>query len=384
MNHASRTVRGLALLFALLGAAAFAGPKQETPAAGVDSDDGVLVMKVEVGSPAEAAGIVRGDIILSVDGVAAASAAEVQRAVAARKPGDTVTVTVLHGDAKRALSVRLGERSGRTYLGVYLEPGSSVEAQPDAASGAAAPSGPDTGPRLNAVPRLLAASGAQIVGVADGSPAAKAGLARGDVITAVDGKDIGSGDDLATLIGARKPGDTVVLEVLGTGGATREVKVILGENPQDAAKAWLGVEYRMAFRIEGSTPWAGRLPLTLGVRVAGVTDGSPAAKAGIEKGDLLTSLDGRAMLTARQVTEAIAARKPGDTVKIGVLRADGSEAVVEATLAGDPKDAAEAWLGVQLGNPSLVPGWRWDRSPGNRDPRGTTPGSRGGFGGTDA
>jgi len=115
-----------------------------------------------------------------------------------------------------------------------------------------------------------------------------------------------------------------------------------------------------------------------------VTDGSPAAKAGIARGDLLTSIDGSAVMTARQVTEAIAKREPGDVVRIGVAHADGSAAVVEATLAGDPKNAAKAWLGVQLGNPSVVPGWRWDRGPGDRRPGGAAPGSGGGFGGTDA
>lgn len=387
MNHASRITRVIVLLSCLVGTVAFATPKQETHPADQGSDAGVLVVKVEVGSPAEAAGIARGDIILSFDGRDVATAADLQAAVAAKKPADTVKVTVLHGDATRTLSARLGERSGRTYLGVYLESGELTAVEP----GATTESTPGTEPDLRTVPRILTVNGVQVISVTAGSPAEKAGLVRGDVITAVDGKGIGGDDDLAALIGVHRPGDTVTFEVLGTDGASREVTATLAMNPQDESRAWLGVEYRMAFRIEGSTPWAGIPRLSVGVRVTGVTDGSPAAKAGIERGDLLTSIDGTAVLTAKQVLAAIARHEPGDTVVVGVTYgADGSGnevlvKLVEVTLAGDPKDSAKAWLGVQLGSTWLAPGWPWGRGFGDRAPGGrggTVPGGAA-PGGTD-
>ncbi|HEX8770281.1 MAG TPA: PDZ domain-containing protein, partial [Acidimicrobiales bacterium] len=52
-------------------------------------------------------------------------------------------------------------------------------------------------------------SGAVIGQTAQGSPAAKAGLRAGDVVTAVDGKDISSADDLVAALKAHKPGDSV-------------------------------------------------------------------------------------------------------------------------------------------------------------------------------
>jgi putative serine protease PepD len=52
-------------------------------------------------------------------------------------------------------------------------------------------------------------SGAVIGQIAQGGPAAKAGLRAGDVVTAVDGKDISSSADLVAALQSHKPGDSV-------------------------------------------------------------------------------------------------------------------------------------------------------------------------------
>jgi putative serine protease PepD len=75
-----------------------------------------------------------------------------------------------------------------------------------------------------------AGGGARIGSVRTGTPAAKAGLRAGDVITKVDGVSIGSSDELQQAIDARKPGDRITLEVR-RGGATRTVHVTLGTRP---------------------------------------------------------------------------------------------------------------------------------------------------------
>jgi S1-C subfamily serine protease len=398
-NNRLRFIRGIAVLSALIGAAAFAGPAQEKPGADADADAGVLVVKVEPRSPAASAGITRGDIILAVDGTDVASVADVRAAIAAREPGDKVKVTVRHGDAERTLTAELGELGGRAYLGVYFEPTSSAGAQPPArpepqpapAPGPAPKREPapdqQPAPDQRTFPRILARSGAQIVRVSAGSPAEKAGLKRGDVITAMDGTTFEQGEELSAIIAARKPGDTVTIELLENRNDTRTVEVTLGENPQDPSKAWLGVEYRMAFRIEGSTPWATRPQILMGVRVTGVSKGGPAAEAGIARGDLLTSIDGNPVRTATEIADALRSFKPGDTLNVGVARSfDEGETVLEVKLGEDPGNSAKAWLGVQLGGPWLVPGWpevpgwggRMRERPGRNVPGGAAPG------GTDA
>jgi S1-C subfamily serine protease len=387
MKHASRFVRTLVVLSALIGAAGFAGPKQEEPSSGSGPDSGVLVLKVEPRSPADKAGIARGDIILAVDGEDVATPRDVQKAIASKRPGDKVKVTVLHGDARRALAAELDERDGRTFLGVYFEPAALAQEQPPAPPGKRPAPDIRPQPRITPMPHILTRSGAQVISVAEGSPAEKAGLRKGDVITSVDGRTLEEKDDLADRIGAHKPGDTVTIEALWAGRELRELKVTLGENPNDRSKAWLGVEFRMAFRIEGNTPWTGRIPLALGVRVTDVTMGSPAAKAGIERGDLLTSIDGMSVLTAREVAAAIRGHKPGDTVKIGVARGtDREEVDLEVTLTPDPEDKMKAYLGVQLGGPWIIPGWPDGRGSGGRMPGGPGTSVPGGAvpGGTDA
>jgi putative serine protease PepD len=74
------------------------------------------------------------------------------------------------------------------------------------------------------------ASTARISGVRSSTPAAKAGLKAGDVVTAVDGTNIGSGDDLTRAIDAKKPGDSVTL-TYRRGGQEHTVQLTLATRP---------------------------------------------------------------------------------------------------------------------------------------------------------
>ena len=88
--------------------------------------------------------------------------------------------------------------------------------------------------------------GAEIVEVVPESPAETAGLQVGDVIFSVDEKPIGPKADLADLIQKHEPGDVVILKVSsGEDEVSREIEVILGENPDNPGKAYLGVAYQM-------------------------------------------------------------------------------------------------------------------------------------------
>jgi putative serine protease PepD len=81
------------------------------------------------------------------------------------------------------------------------------------------------GIRIESVP-----SGAKVVKVVSGSPAAKAGLQVGDVITAFNGKPITSADELTAVVSAAKPGEKVTVTV-NRGGTTKHVSVTLGVQP---------------------------------------------------------------------------------------------------------------------------------------------------------
>lgn len=68
-----------------------------------------------------------------------------------------------------------------------------------------------------------------------------------------------------------------------------------------------------------------------GAVVLDVTIGSAAEVAGLRAGDVITAIDGDTVETPENVGDAIAARDPGDTIRLAVVR-DGIEAVVDAVL----------------------------------------------------
>ena len=76
---------------------------------GVSADEGILVNQVMPKSPAEAAGLKVGDLILSLDGKPLKDARQMQRLVAEAEIGKTVEVVVLRDKTKRALKVQVGE-----------------------------------------------------------------------------------------------------------------------------------------------------------------------------------------------------------------------------------------------------------------------------------
>jgi S1-C subfamily serine protease len=75
--------------------------------------------------------------------------------------------------------------------------------------------------------------GAAVIAVFSNSPASQAGLREGDVIVAADGEAVRSSGDIAKLLGARKPGDEVTLDVIDRSGP-RRVAVKLVTRPATA------------------------------------------------------------------------------------------------------------------------------------------------------
>jgi putative serine protease PepD len=71
---------------------------------------------------------------------------------------------------------------------------------------------------------------ARVAAVRSGTPAARAGLKAGDVITALDGKAIASSGELESAIGAHKPGDSVSLTYTRN-GTSHTVQLKLGTRP---------------------------------------------------------------------------------------------------------------------------------------------------------
>jgi serine protease Do len=81
-----------------------------------------------------------------------------------------------------------------------------------------------------------------------------------------------------------------------------------------------------------------------GVLVQRVTTGGPADKGGIKVGDIITTIDGRAIKDGDDLVNEIASRRPGSTIRLGFMR-DGKQSDTSVTI-GD-RDKVFADLGIQ-------------------------------------
>ncbi len=84
------------------------------------------------------------------------------------------------------------------------------------------------------------------------------------------------------------------------------------------SRGWLGVE---GTEITARAALEAGNPNIRGVLIVGVFIGSPADKAGVETGDIITAINGQPVTRVRNVLELIAGHRPGDTVSLRLLRA---------------------------------------------------------------
>ena len=161
---------------------------------------------------------------------------------------------------------------------------------------------------------LKQAQGALVAEPQPDSPAQKAGIVAGDVITAVNGDAVKDARDLAKKIGSAAPGTSVKLTVI-RGGAEKTLTLTLGELPRER-QASNDTQQR-------DLPGTGvpHLGLTLapaknnggeGVLVTAVDPDGPAAEHGFSAGDLILDVSGKTVSTPSDVRKAFSdARSQG-------------------------------------------------------------------------
>jgi serine protease Do len=148
--------------------------------------------------------------------------------------------------------------------------------------------------------KMKDARGAYIADVSPGSPAEKAGLQPEDVVVGVDGREVKDNSDLTGYIASREPGTTVRLQVL-RGGSEKSISVTLGTFPEEGAGEERSQERRgrLGMTLQDLTPGlAERLDLPRGAKgavVTGVEAGEPAEDAGLQRGDVIVSVNGVAV-----------------------------------------------------------------------------------------
>ena len=151
---------------------------------------------------------------------------------------------------------------------------------------------------LAAAMELKVEQGVLLSDVMPGSPAAKAGLKRGDVVVAVDGQAITSSGELRNRIAAKAPGTEVALTLVRD-GKQKVVNVTLGalaESPAAKAEVERDEGVLSGLEVSNLTPSVRdryEVPKRVadGVVVTGVQQGSPAARVGLREGDVILEMN---------------------------------------------------------------------------------------------
>lgn len=155
---------------------------------------------------------------------------------------------------------------------------------------------------------LKDAKGAMVAGAQDDGPAKKAGIVAGDIITQVNGKDVSSSRELARIIGANPPGQSVDVTLLRN-GKSETMKIDLGTLPTSDKQA--STEQSTAPEVPADAL------ANLGLTVTGADDGkglvvtavepdSDAADRGIQAGDVITAVNSVEVKGPADVTKAMA------------------------------------------------------------------------------
>lgn len=256
--------------------------------------DGVLVSRVVPGSPAERAGVRKGDVITSVDRRKVESPAELSDVIGEQREGESVSLSISRRGDDVILAVRLGER-----------PGGSSEGD-DETFEAPVPVPAPMSPRAPKAPKAPKAPEMRWYSSEDGD------VDEDQIREHV--RRIAPDIDLKGLEGLKNMGPGQHRMFMGAGGRGR-----------------LGV------RIETLSPdLASALGATgsKGALVVEVLDGTPAEKAGLRAGDVISAVEGESVADADDLVRAL--RDENGNVSLSVVRR-GEKRTVEVELEDAPR-----------------------------------------------
>lgn len=157
-----------------------------------------------------------------------------------------------------------------------------------------------------------------------GSPADKAGLVGGDIITSFDGQPVSDEDDMMRLLGRTPIGKTVEVTYLRDGelkktlmttfsrAESSHLETMFDDRPEGWGQFGFGEGDSEVVAIPGTK--------MRGVRLGGISGSGPAALAGIQDGDIIIEFDGTPIRTVRELVARVRRALPYSTVKVKVFR----------------------------------------------------------------
>jgi serine protease Do len=164
-------------------------------------------------------------------------------------------------------------------------------------------------------------SGALVAAVEENGPAAKAGIKAGDVILKFNGHAISSSSELPAQVADVKPGTKATLEI-SRNGSSKAIEVTVGElkGAKVASADSPNQEHgRLGLAVRPLSPEERQQAGSKGVVVEQAS--GPAARAGIQPGDLLLAVNGTPIQSVEQLRALVA--KSGKTMALLIQRNDG-------------------------------------------------------------
>jgi serine protease Do len=216
---------------------------------------GVLIESVREGTPATRAGLQKGDVVVEFDGEAARSARQFTRLVRETAPGRAVKMTVLRDGARRTVDITPESRDSITLQQFPGITGDALRALPrdfnfrfdpqdfwgESFLGSPRRMGVSVVPLSDQLAAYFGVKeGVLVSEVTSGTPAATAGIQAGDVITAVNGRNVLSSNDLMREVREAEPGSTLEIRLTRNRKETA-VKVTLPQRRQAPAAGTLPI-----------------------------------------------------------------------------------------------------------------------------------------------
>ncbi len=171
--------------------------------------------------------------------------------------------------------------------------------------------------------------GALVSQVFKDGPAEKAGIKQGDVILEFDEKEIKEFGDLSRIVASTPVGKTLTIKVFRNGKVIPlQATVAEMEEPTEVARA--PSRKPLGLTVQNITPEIARslgLEGEMGVVVTGVEPGSPAAKAGIRRGDVIQEVNRKSIKDAREFGQAIETAKDQENI-LFLIQREGSNLFV--------------------------------------------------------
>lgn len=300
----------------------------------------VKITEVFEGSAAEEAGLKKGDIITAIDGKTIRSLSQTIHLIKANAPGETITITYIRNKEEIETKATLKESKSNNSIwfngensGIEWDDNGRIIFNGDEEFQLKFPRVTNTG-ELGVRLGKEMENGVEILKVNKNSAAEEAGLKKGDIITNINGIEVFTTNDVTTALDGKKEGETIDIAYLRN-GSTYKTPVTLKQSSDifyfkndDGEFKWNGnrEDWNFNWIEEGQDASMGVLlgedTDDEGVSILGITENSGAEEAGLEKNDIIISINGQKVDTNDELIEVVKSHEVGDILVVEYKRDD--------------------------------------------------------------